>query len=142
MHVGKLFHMYTHIRQICKECGKSFLKEYHSFRGSRKILSDDGSEFKNSLFAKVATLVWIKHSFSSPYRPQAIACIEASCKFHKKCIRKFTMKGEVDWEEVVNITYTAYNFFPNSQSHESAFFLMFGRDVYIPILTNLFQPTL
>ena len=52
------------------------------------------------------------------------------------------MKGEVEWDEVVNIACTAYNFFPNGQSHESAFFLMFRRDLYIPTLANLLQSKL
>ena len=39
------------------------------------------------------------------------------------------MKGEVEWDEVLDIASTAYNFSPNGQSQESAFFLMFGRDV-------------
>ena len=30
----------------------------------------------------------------------------------------------------------------NSQSQESSFFLMFGRDMYIPILGNILQPKL
>ena len=52
------------------------------------------------------------------------------------------MRGDVEWDEVVNITCAAYNFLPNSQSHESAFFLMFGRDVYIHSIANLLQPKL
>ena len=57
------------------------------------------------------------------------------------------MKGEVEWDEVVNISCTAYNF-PNGQSHESAFCLMFGRYththiyVYTPTFANLLQPKL
>ena len=40
------------------------------------------------------------------------------------------------------IACTAYNFFPNGQSKESTFFLMFGRDVFIPTLLNLLQTKL
>ena len=50
------------------------------------------------------------------------------------------MKGEVEWDEVLNIAYTTYNFLLNGQNQESAFFLMFDRDVFIPTLANLLQP--
>ena len=52
------------------------------------------------------------------------------------------MKGEVEWDEVLTIACAAYNFFSNGQSQESTFFFMFGKDLYIPILANLLQPTL
>ena len=96
----------------------AYLKEvYCRFGGSQKILSHNGSELKNSLFSKVATQVGIKHSFSSPNRFQASGHIESSHKFFKNCIRKFTMKGVVEWDEVVNIAYASYKLFPNGHGH-------------------------
>ena len=71
--------------------------------------------------------------FSFPYRPQASGQIVASHKFQKICVRKFTIKCEVFWDEVLSITCTAYIYFPNVQS---------SRDVYIPILANPLQPKL
>ena len=47
------------------------------------------------------------------------------------------MKGEAEWDEVVIIECAAYSFFPNGQSHQSTFLLMFGRDVYISTLAGL-----
>ena len=78
----------------------------------------------------------------SPYGPQGNGQIEASHKLLIRCIRKFTMKDEVEWDKVLNIACTAYNCFPNSQSQESGFFLTFGRDVYITTSSNLLQPNL
>ena len=71
--------------------------------------------------------------FSFPYRPQASGQIVAFHKFKKICVRKFTIKCEVFWDEVLSITCTAYTYFPNVQS---------SRDVYIPILANPLQPKL
>ena len=57
-------------------------------------------------------------------------------------MRKLTIKGELEWDEVLNIACTYCNSFPNDQSQESGFFLMFWRDAYIPMLANLLQPKL
>ena len=70
----------------------------------------------------------IKHSFSPPYTLQANII---------KTIRKFTIKGEVEQDEVLNTACTAYNFFPNGWSQELVFFLMFRTDVYVPTSENL-----
>ena len=49
----------------------AYLKEvYFIFDGSGKILSDNGDEFKYSLFSKVAIHLGIKHPFLFPYRPR------------------------------------------------------------------------
>ena len=42
-------------------------------------------------------------------------------------------------DEVLNITCTAYYCFSNGQSKESAFFLLFCRDIYIPTLADLLK---
>ena len=39
------------------------------FDGSHKILSDNGTEFPNNLFAKVASITGIKQIHRSPYFP-------------------------------------------------------------------------
>ena len=52
------------------------------------------------------------------------------------------MKGEVEWDEVVNIACDSYSLFRNNLSHESALFLIFRREIYIPAIENLLQPKL
>ena len=52
-----------------------------TFRHSRKILSDNGTEFKNALFEEVAKQLGVERKiYSLMYRPQANGCIEG---FHK-----------------------------------------------------------
>ena len=54
----------------------------------------------------------------------------------------FTMKGEVEWDEVLNIECAVYSSFPNSQSPEASFYLVFERDMYILTLGSLLQSKL
>ena len=112
---------------------------YCWFGGSYKILTDNGTEFKNDLIDQVAKELGVEHKiFTPPYHPQSNGKIEAFHYFLKACIAKhINQLGE--WDEVVPLACAAYNFLPNEYSRESPFFLMFGRDPILP-LNKLLQP--
>ena len=112
---------------------------YCGFGASHKILTDNGTEFKNALMDKVAEEIGVQHKiYSSPYHPQSNGKIEAFHYFLKACMAKHMNKLE-DWDEVIPLACAAYNFFPNEHSRESPFFLMFGRDPILP-LNKLLEP--
>ena len=59
------------------------------FGSSRKMLSDNGTELKNSLFEEVTKLLGVEYKIYSPvYRPHANGWIEGFHKFLKECIAK------------------------------------------------------
>ena len=64
---------------------------------------------------------------SSPYRPQSNGKIERFHRFPKVCIAKHINHG-LEWDELTPMAKACYNFFPNCNGRESAFFIMFGRD--------------
>ena len=110
---------------------------YAKFGGSKKILSDNGTEFKNQLFEKVAKELGVEFKcYTAPYHPQSNGRIEGFHHFLKACMSKHISKT-MEWDEVVHLATAAYNFFPNEHSRESPFFLMFGRDPRIPLNTLL-----
>ena len=112
---------------------------YSKFGGSKKILSDNGTEFKNQLFEKVAKELGVQFKcYTAPYHPQSNGRIEGFHHFLKACMSKHITKT-LEWDEVVHLATAAYNFFPNEHSKESPFFLMFGRDPRVP-LNTLLQP--
>ena len=119
---------------------QAYLKNvYHLFGPSRKILSDNGSEFKNQLFDTVAQELGIEHKvYSPPFRPQSNGQIEGFHAFLKVCLAKH-VSLELEWDEVSPIATAAYNFLLNEHSRESPFIIMFGRDSQIT-LTEIFEP--
>ena len=121
---------------------KAYLQNvHHVFGPSKKILSDNGTEFKNELFDRVAKKLGIEHKvYSPPYHPQSNGRIEGFHLFLKACIAKHISPG-LEWDEVCPIATAAYNFLPNEHAKESPFFLMFGRDPRIP-LTEALKPRL
>ena len=101
---------------------------YSILGGSMKILTDNGTEFKNEVFKEMLrTLGTEKLIHSPPYRPQSNGRIEGFHRYLKACIAKH-MRAGLEWDEVTAMANAAYNHFPNMSTKESAFFLMYGRD--------------
>ena len=110
---------------------------YARFGGSLKILSDNGTEFKNRLFEQIAKELGVEHKlYTPPYHPASNGRIEGFHAFLKACIAKH-VAPQLEWDALVPLACAAYNFIPNEHSKESPFFLMFGRDPVLPLNTLL-----
>ena len=87
-------------------------KVYSQFGGSEKVLTDNGTEFKNKLINEVCEQLGVKHKiYSPPYRPQSNGRIESFHYFLKACISKYIMP-QIEWDDVVPLACAAYNFLP------------------------------
>ena len=115
--------------KTAEEVMKAYMDHiYCNFGGSIKVLTDNGTEFKNKLFKEVISKLGTEFSIHSPpYRPQSNGKIEGFDRFLKMCIGKHINYG-LEWDELTPMATACYNFFPNCSARESAFFVMFGRD--------------
>ena len=110
---------------------------YSKFGGSLKILSDNGTEFKNKLLEQVAKELGVEYKlYTPPYHPASNGRIEGFHAFLKACIAKH-IAPQLEWDVLVPLACAAYNFIPNENSKESPLFLMFGRDPILPLNTLL-----
>ena len=101
---------------------------YSLFGGSVKIMTDNGTEFKNKLFKEVVAKLGTEFSIHSPpYRPQSNGKIEGFHRFLKACIGKH-INHRLEWDELTPMATACYNFFPNCSARKSSFFIMFQRD--------------
>ena len=106
---------------------------YSMFGGLLKILSDNGTEFKNKIFEQVAKELGLEYKlYTLPYHPASNGRIEGFHAFLKACIAKHVIP-QLEWDVLVPLACAAYNFIPNEHSKESPFFLMFGRDPVLPL---------
>ena len=132
---------YTFSIRIPNKMAKTVLKAYMDnvycqFGGSIKILSDNGTEFKNKLMEEVNKELGVEYKiYSPPYRPQSNGSIESFHYFLKACIAKH-IAPQLEWDDIVPLACAAYNFL---RSRKSPFFLMFGKDPLLP-LTKLLKP--
>ena len=74
---------------------------YCTIGGSSRILTDNGSEFKNKEMQQVCETLGVKHIFSPVYTPESNGCLEGWHKFFKACIAKHIQGGGVEWDELV-----------------------------------------
>ena len=110
---------------------------YSKFGGSLKILSDNGTEFKNKVFEQEAKELGVEYKlYTPPYHPASNGRIEGFHAFRKACKSKH-VAPQLEWDVLVPLACAAYNFIPNKHSKESPFFLMFGRDSVLPLNTLL-----
>ena len=97
------------------------------FGPSKKILTENGSEFKNKMWDEVFKRLKIEHRVTPIYSPQCNGRIEGFHRFLKACIGKQLQQG-LEWDDLVWKATAAYNFFPTESSGFSPFFLMYGHE--------------
>ena len=112
------------------KCAEDVIKAYidHiccTFGPSRKILTDNGTEFKNKLWTEVFEKLKKEQKFTPIYSPWCNGRIEGFHKFLKATIAK-QLETRVEWDNLVWKATAAYNFFPMEPSGIAPFFLMFG----------------
>ena len=95
-----------------------------TFGPSKKILTDNSTEFKNKLWTEVFEKLKIKQKFTPIYSPQCNGRIEGFHKFLKATIAK-QLETHIKWDDLVWKATAAYNFFPTESSGLAPFFLMF-----------------
>ena len=100
------------------------------------ILSDNGTELKNSLMAQVLQQL---RSFSAPYHPQSNGKLEVFHKYLKPTLKKLCEKDPTNWDKYLNQVLTSNRITPNLATAESPFFLVYGRDPNLP-LHQLLEP--
>ena len=139
MHTGYVFCVLLKTKSAGDVVKAYIDKIYCQFAGSQKILTNNGTEFKNKLMDDVCAQLGVEQKFIHPptdHNP--MGRIESFHYFLKACISKHVTLW-VEWDGVIPLACVAYNFLPNEHSKESPFLLMFGRDAILP-LNKLIQP--
>ena len=119
---------------------QAYLKNiYVLFGVSRVLISDNGTKFKNSLFAKVCEMLNVTQHFITVYLPSS-NLVERHHNSLKKCIAKFCRKDASRWDEIVPHACMVQTLYPHTLEGESAMFKMFGRDSIVLDMEMMFQP--
>ena len=86
------------------------------------ILSDNGTEFKNSLMDQVLQQLGTDRIFSAPYHPQSNEKLEVFHKYLKPTLKKLCEKDPANWDKYLNQVLASYRITPNLVTAESPIF--------------------
>ena len=85
---------------------------YCIFGSSARILTDNGTEFKNEQMDELCRQLNVKRVYSPVYKPEANGRVKA-------CVAKHIRGNAAKWDDVVPLAGAAYNFFACQASGES-----------------------
>ena len=105
----------------------------------RYILSDNGTEFKNSLMDQGLQQLGIDRIFAATYHPQSNGKLEVFHKYLKPTMKKLCKKDPANWDKYLNQVLASYRITPNLATAELPFFLVYGRDPNLS-LHQLLEP--
>ena len=77
--------------------------------------------------------------FSAPYHPQSNGKLEFFHKYLKPTLKKLCEKDPSNWDKYLNQVLASYRVTPNLATTETPFFLVYGRDLNLP-LHQLLEP--
>ena len=126
---------FTFCIPLKSKCAEDVIKAYINhicctFGPSRKILTDNGTKFKNKLWTEVFEKLKTEQKFTPIYSPQCNGRIEGFHKFLKATTAK-QLETRVKWDDLVWKATAAYNFFPTESSGVAPFFLMFRHEAAV-----------
>ena len=103
------------------------------FSPPEQLHSDQGRQFESDLVAEVCKLLKICKTRTTPYHPQGDGLVE---RFNRTLLDMLatTLKEQpTDWEDHLRKVCLAYNSSIQSTTGYTSFFLMFGRNVRLPV---------
>jgi hypothetical protein len=100
-----------------------------------KIVTDNGPEFANQLFAELMELLGLKQVYISPYNSKSNGKVEATHEVTKSIIRAFIKDHADDWDLLLPLVEFAMNTSVSAVTKYTPFFIHFGRHPVMPLDT-------
>ena len=98
-----------------------------------RVQSDQGREFINSLNDKLFKLTGVQHIISAAYHPQTNGLDERFNQTLQRALFKMVNKNKNQWDKFLDSVLFAYRTSRQASTKYSPFFLMFGRELKLPI---------
>ncbi len=105
-----------------------------------RIVSDQGTEFVNTLFKRITELAGVVHRVTTPYHPQANGQVESTNKLIVRVIRFIMNRSQDNWDRVLPIAEAAVNTRQHPATLETPFFLWHLREYRLPHQLMVKQP--
>ena len=111
-----------------------FLKQLFSrFGMPRTIITDRGTHFCNSQFAKVLKRYGVIHKTSTPYHPQTSGQAEVSNRELKRILEKTVAHHRKDWADNLDDALWAYRTAYKTPTGATPYRLVYGKACHLPV---------
>ncbi len=130
----KFVEAYAMPNQEAKTCAKFLVEEFFCRYGMPSVLhSDQGRNFESQLFAEVCKMLEIRKTRTSPFHPQSDGLVERFNRTLKSALKKRALDEPSDWDVHIPYVLAAYRSSRHSSAGMTPNYLMFGREVVIPL---------
>ncbi|CAC5402690.1 unnamed protein product [Mytilus coruscus] len=121
-----------------EEISRILHREIFSRYGTcHSLVTDRGQGFASKLVAAINQIYNVKHSFSSSYHPQTNSVAERTNKTIIQCMRTLVHENQLNWPELLPGILMAFRMTPSASLEFSPFYLVFGKEMNLPLDTNL-----
>ena len=103
------------------------------FSPPEQLHSDQGRQFDSELVKEICVLLQIRKTHTTPYHPQCNGMVERFNRTLLDMLATTIDNHQADWQHHIRKLCLAYNSSIHSTTGISPFFLMFGRQVKLPI---------
>ena len=114
---------------------------FFRFSPSEQLHSDQGRNFESDVIAEVCRLLGVVKTRTTPYHPQSDGLVERFNRTLLDMLATAARERPFDWENQLRRLCLAYNTSTHPTTGETPFFLMFGRQVRMPIDIMYGNPT-
>jgi transposase InsO family protein len=111
-----------------------FVREFATRMGlPRQLHTDQGGNFESTLFKGVCQLLGIHKTRTTPYHPQSDGLVERFNRTLLQMLKGLVDENRDDWDEHVPYVLMAYRSSPQESTQCSPYFMMYGREMTLPI---------
>ena len=101
------------------------------------LLSDRGANFLSAVVKEVSHLLNTKRLHTTSYHPQTDGLVERFNGTLAESLSMYVSTNQMDWDEHLPLILFAYRVSPSATTHESPFYLLYGRALRLPLDTSL-----
>ncbi|MES9882105.1 MAG: reverse transcriptase domain-containing protein [Sedimenticola sp.] len=99
----------------------------------QKLHSDQGRDFESNVIQELCTLLDIKKTRTTPYHPASDGLVERLNRTLVQMLRTVVNDDQKDWDKKLPKVLLAYRSSVHSTTKFTPHFLMFGREVQLPV---------